>query len=180
MSQHHNRGSHGDAVNEMARKVVEIWEKADCCPYTWQHVASLFDKQVWQTYRSLLREKTLPGKVGTNKRSHKAKKRKKNVTPTRKSSRSNVSELCTSKTNNDDLENSETSDDSDTNKPARVETRSSGSVSLRTIWDLHEGYKTFDIKSEYRVNLKTTKCFDKSFYEDQIDPSKRKLRMLWT
>ena len=176
-SQRHDQGSHVSAVNELATKVIEIWEKADCCPYTRRHVTSLFDKHVWQQYQKLLREKTLPGEVSTKKRSHKATKRKKKVTPTRKSSRLNVSELCTRGTTADELENSEESDESE---PTRVETRSSGGVSLRQIWDLHEGYKTFDIKSDQRVNLKTTKCFDKSFYEDQVEPSKRKLRMLWT
>ena len=59
--------------------------------------------------------------------SHKAKKRKKSVPTTGKSSRLNISELCTGVTTADELENSEESDES---KLMEVETRSSGRVSL--------------------------------------------------
>ena len=86
------------------------------------------------------------------KRSHKAKKRKESITPTRNSSRLNISELCTQFS--DELKNSKASDGGE---HTGVETSSSGGVGLRKIWNLHKGYKTFDIKSDQRVNLKTTK-----------------------
>ena len=64
-------GKHSTIVLELSRKVEDIWNKADCCPYTFKHIADLFDKDIWQRYLYLKREKHLPGEQGGQKRSHK-------------------------------------------------------------------------------------------------------------
>ena len=162
--------------------MIEIWDKADCSAYTRKHVASLFDKQVGSNIKScydkrLSIKKLARKNVCAKQKVKKSAKSAKSVTPTCKSfKRRNVSELCTRVKTADDLEHSEESDESDL---TGLETRSSGGVYLRKS-NLHDGYKTFAIESDQRVNLKTTKCLDKSYYEDQVDSSKRKLRMLWT
>ena len=56
---------------ELAKIVEDVWNKADCCPYTWKHIVTLFEKNVWDKYTFLLREKCLPGDENTTKRSHK-------------------------------------------------------------------------------------------------------------
>ena len=50
--------SHKEAVLLMAKSLHEIWTSADCCPYTRKHIANIFHKQVWETYKYLLREKS--------------------------------------------------------------------------------------------------------------------------
>lgn len=61
-------------VNEMAKQLEEIWEKADCCPFTMKYIARLYDQEIWKPYLHLRREKCLPGSgaesIGS-KRSHK-------------------------------------------------------------------------------------------------------------
>ena len=29
---------HDEVVNELAKHVWRIWEAADCCPFSWQHI----------------------------------------------------------------------------------------------------------------------------------------------
>ena len=50
---------------------MDVWNKVDCCPYKRKHIATLFEKNVWDKYTFLLREKRLPGDENTTKRSHK-------------------------------------------------------------------------------------------------------------
>ena len=54
---------------ELAKIVEDVWNKADCCPYTRKHIVTLFEKNVWDKYTFLLREKRLPGDENTIKRS---------------------------------------------------------------------------------------------------------------
>ena len=49
----------------------DVWNKADCCPYTWKHKVTLFENNVWDKYTFLLREKRLLGDDNTTKRSYK-------------------------------------------------------------------------------------------------------------
>ena len=74
---------------ELAKIVEDVWNKADCCPYTRKHIVTLFEKNVWDKYTFLLREKRLPGDENTTKRSHKKdpSKHKDRGDPTRKSRR---------------------------------------------------------------------------------------------
>ena len=51
--------------------MAEVWNKANCCPYTQKHIVTLFEKNVWDKYSFLLREKRLLGDENTTKRSHK-------------------------------------------------------------------------------------------------------------
>ena len=81
---------HDNVVLDFARKVVKIWEKADCCPVTITNAVEKFEKDIWQIYRYLMRERSLPGvstAAAAEKRSHKAKKPKMSSPPTRRSSR---------------------------------------------------------------------------------------------
>ena len=63
--------THDTIVLELARKVEEVWNNADCCPYTFKYIAKLFDKEIWQKYLFLKRENYLPGSANLGKRSHK-------------------------------------------------------------------------------------------------------------
>ena len=54
---------------ELLKIVQDVWNKADCCPYTRKHIVTLFEKNVWDKYTFLLREKRLPGDENTIKRS---------------------------------------------------------------------------------------------------------------
>ena len=63
--------THMNAVWEMTRLLGDIWTAADCCPYSRKHIVTLFEKQIWDTYKYLLREKCLPGDKTVMKRSHK-------------------------------------------------------------------------------------------------------------
>ena len=47
----------------------DVWNKTDCCPYTRKYIVTLFEKNVWDKYTFLLREKRLPGDENTTKRS---------------------------------------------------------------------------------------------------------------
>ena len=55
---------------ELAKIVEDVWNKADCCLYTWKHIVTLFEKNVWGKYTFLLREKCSLGDENTTKRSH--------------------------------------------------------------------------------------------------------------
>ena len=50
---------------------MDVWNKADCCTYKRKHIVTLFEKNVWDKYTFLLREKCLPGDENTTERSHK-------------------------------------------------------------------------------------------------------------
>ena len=65
----------------------DVWNKADCCHYTRKHIVTLFEKNIWDKYTFLLREKRLPGDENTTKISHKKdpSKHKDRREPTRKS-----------------------------------------------------------------------------------------------
>ena len=39
-----------EVLREIDRKVVKLTEKADFCPFSWQHVVKLFEKEVWSKY----------------------------------------------------------------------------------------------------------------------------------
>ena len=52
---------------ELAKIVEDVWNKADCCPYTRKHIVTLFEKNVWDKYTFLLREKRLPGDENTTR-----------------------------------------------------------------------------------------------------------------
>ena len=64
--------THNSAINNLAKIVEDIWNKADCCPFTQKHISKLFEQEVWKPYLYLQHEKHLPG-GGTAglKRSHK-------------------------------------------------------------------------------------------------------------
>ena len=47
---------------ELAKIVEDVWNKADFCPYTHKHIVTLFEKNVWDKYTFLLREKTFTGR----------------------------------------------------------------------------------------------------------------------
>ena len=67
----------------------------------------------------------------------------------------------------------------DISQPATRKQEMSSAV-LREEWNLLEGNKLFDVKSEYCVKkcVKEGYCFDNTFYEDQ--KMERKLRMMLT
>ena len=67
------KATHHMVVWEMARELTTIWNKADCCPHVIQSIERLFDTEIWKKYNYLMREKTLPGHDGPEKRSHKKK-----------------------------------------------------------------------------------------------------------
>jgi hypothetical protein len=72
---------HDEVVNELAKHVWRIWEAADCCPFSWQHIVKLFEKDVWKPFKSLRREGYIEGRPSTSlckKRSHKKDPSKKN------------------------------------------------------------------------------------------------------
>ena len=64
--------SHQNAVKKMAEQVEKIWCAADCCPFSVKRISELFERDAWNSYQFLLREKYLPGEKNvTQKRSHK-------------------------------------------------------------------------------------------------------------
>ena len=58
-------------VLEMSWKIEDIWNKADCCPFTFKHIAELFERDIWQKYLYLKQEKYLPEEHAVQKRLHK-------------------------------------------------------------------------------------------------------------
>ena len=52
--------THMIAVRKMAEHVEKIWCAADCRPYSVKHICELFERNVWNSYQFLLREKYLP------------------------------------------------------------------------------------------------------------------------
>ena len=181
-----HKHKHDSVVRELAIEVGKIWNDADCCPYSRNHIITLFEKEVWSIYKYVLREKHLPLTSSTTpttsatdsatpakKRSHKkdpSKPSKYGSQPRRKSSRL------------DSTSSSLPSDENVTELPPRVlediplasapsgtvNTRSSVEHSLALEWG-KEGKKLFDVKSERKVIEVVNKglCFDKDFYEDQ-------------
>ena len=74
--------THNEVVAELARKVHKIWEAADCCPAPRQVIARLFQKDIWEQYLFLRREKHLRGQEASTslgKRSHKKDPSKKKL-----------------------------------------------------------------------------------------------------
>ena len=138
------------AVWDLAKIVQDVWDAADCCPYRRKHIVKLFEKNVWNKYTYLLREKHLPGDENTSKRSHKKDptKHKDKGEPTRKSRRIQTSETF------EIPSNEEVSTDNITsvvcNKSTTTTTRSKVSTLLREIWDRF-GKMLFDIKSPAHV-----------------------------
>ena len=165
-----------EVLREMGRKVVKLWEKADCCPFSWQHVVKLFEKEVWSKYSYLKREKKLPGISSTKKRSHRGKKTKKSVSPKRKSARLNASNSATQVSEAEDKSNDEEKKQNKVEIVSKKTHTRSSMTDLRSIWDEIEGKTLFDVKSDKRICKKTALCFDSSFYEDQR--GERKLCML--
>ena len=39
-------GGHDTVVLEMSRKLEDICNKADCCPFTFKHIAELFERDM--------------------------------------------------------------------------------------------------------------------------------------
>ena len=185
-----HKQKHDYVVREMAIEVGKIWNDADCCPYSRNHIITLFEKEVWSVYKYVLREKCLPSSTtatttttttttttpatdsttATKKRSHKkdpSKPSKYGSQPRRKSSR---------------LDSTSSSIPSDDEPPPQVlkenplataasitvNTRSSVEHSVKFEWG-KEGQKLFDVKSDKRVMDAVNKglCFDKDFYDDQ-------------
>ena len=56
-------GKRDTVVLEMSRKTEDIWNKADCCPFTFKHITELFERGIWQKYLCLKREKRSNKKV---------------------------------------------------------------------------------------------------------------------
>ena len=52
--------THNSNINNLA-KITDIWNKADCCPFTQKHISKLFEQKVWKPYLYLRCEKHLPG-----------------------------------------------------------------------------------------------------------------------
>ena len=63
-------GKHDTVVLKMSRKIEDIWNNADFCPFTFKHIAELLERDIWQKYLYLKREKHLPGENAVQ-RSHK-------------------------------------------------------------------------------------------------------------
>ena len=143
---------------ELAKIVEDVWNKADCCPYTRKHIVTLFEKNVWDKYTFLLREKRLPGDENTTKRSHKKdpSKHKDRREPTRKSRR--IQSTAEVPTKNEFSTDNTTS--FDCYKSTMTRSKSS-LVSLRDLWDRF-GKMLFDVKSQTHVHECLTKglCFD--------------------
>lgn len=158
---------HGN-VREMAIEVGKIWNDADCCPYSRNHIITLFEKEVWSVYKYVLREKCLPSTITTTttpttpatdsttpakKRSHKkdpSKPRKYGSQPRRKSSHLDST---SSSLPSDDVNVTELPPQVRPLAAApsvKVNTRSSVEYSLTLEWG-KEGKKLFDVKSERKV-----------------------------
>ena len=157
---------------EPAKIVEDVWNKADCCPYTQKHIATLFEKNVGDKYTFLLREKRLPRDENTTKRSHKkdTSEHKDRGEPTHKSRR--IQSTVDVPTKNGFSTNTASLD---CNKSTIARSKSS-LESLRDLWTRF-GKMLFDVKSQTRVHECSTigLCFDESFYNDQ--PSERKIEM---
>ena len=52
--------SHKSAVYRLAKLCEEIWNKADCCAYWDKTIIKLFESEIWDKYKFLLRELYLP------------------------------------------------------------------------------------------------------------------------
>ena len=39
-------GKHDTVVLEITRKIEDIWNKADCCPFTFKHIAEFFERDI--------------------------------------------------------------------------------------------------------------------------------------
>ena len=39
-------GKHDTVVLEITRKIEDIWNKAGCCPFTFKHIAELFERDI--------------------------------------------------------------------------------------------------------------------------------------
>ena len=200
----HGSNRRDTVISDLTRNVEKIWNDADCCPFTFKHIVKVFNKEIWETYKHLQREKCLPGVEGLGKRSHKkdpakAKKydepqrkssrfdKEKCNQPQRKSSRLDRELPSTSSGIQTQICNTEDKDDEkeetvDSPIPVvSVQTRyaKGKSTTIRDIWEL-EGRKLFDVRNEKRVKKSSKEgfCFDLSFYEDQKE--QRKLRMVLT
>ena len=189
---------HNTIILELSRKVEDIWNKADCSPYTFKHIAKLFDKDIWQRYLYLKREKHLPGEQGAQKRSHHKKNptKVKSPEPVRKSARcttvasrtdasTHISEKLSVVSEKD--KDSEASEDvgnqlSNFQEVPQPVTRKQqiDTVALCSVWNSSDGSQLFDVKSDYRAKkcVKEGYCFGNTFYEDQ--KMDQKLRMMLT
>ena len=167
--------NHEAVVRELAKEVQKIWNDADCCPFAWSHIMNIFEKDVWQVYKHLQREKHLPGSNPTTKRSHKkdpSKPSKYASQPRRKSSRIECEGDPQQHTSDPKLEENQ-----NVVEHGKIDTRKSSEISLKSLWE-EEGNKLFDVKSEKKVvqYIKKGLCFDSDFYEDQ--KQERKYRMV--
>ena len=155
--------THQQTVGELAKTVEGIWNKADCCPYSRKHIVTLFEKNVWDKYYFLMREKHLPGDENIIKRSHKKdpSKHKDRGEPTRKSRR--IQSTIPSPTVQEFKSNDTGTPDTSTMTRSKISLSS-----LRDMWDRY-GKMLFDVKSQNRVDECSTKglYFDESFYNDQ-------------
>ena len=181
------RESHGTVVRRLATIAKDIWNKADCCPFSRNTIFSTFEKTVWRRYQNLKKEKQFPEESGV-KRSHKQDPSKISIQkkPTRRSKR-----LCPAGEEIGEIEDDGSLNDAVVVDEGRQEyemennekiTQSQRTMrsTLRLKWDEKEGGKLFDIKCQNRVIecSKTGQCFDESFYQDQR--TSRSLQMLLT
>ena len=126
--------SHKEAVSLMAKCIHEIWTAADCCPFSQKYITTLFQSQVWDTYKYTQREKCLPGDTVSAKRSHKKdpSKTKEIVEPVRKSQRRNTPLSSPTRSSAVKSPSVETVKHTPPNKV----TRATATTSLREKWDL--------------------------------------------
>ena len=126
----------------------DVWNKADCCPYTQKHIVTLFEKNAGDKYTFII------------KRSHKkdTSKHKDRGEPTHKSRR--IQSTVDVPTKNGFSTNTASLD---CNKSTIARSKSS-LESLRDLWT-RLGKMLFDVKSQTRVHECSTKglCFDESF-----------------
>ena len=54
-----DRMNHDFAVSQLTKAVENIWNNADCCPFSEKHIGKLFEQTIWEPYIYLRREKHL-------------------------------------------------------------------------------------------------------------------------
>ena len=155
-------------IREMAKQVVEIWEKADCCPHSVLRVTQIFE-QLQQQYTKYLKKSS----ASVNSKHRKRPSTSPPPQPTRKSSRQ-CSPLATQSPNLIQATTPPADSSMKQSTPSPVTPKSTRSkpdnhFTIRKQWDADFGSKLFDILYRDRIIdvVKRGGAFDNHFYDDQ-------------
>lgn len=163
------KGDKNSHVREMARLVVDMWEKADCCPHSILRVTQLFE-QLQQSYLKYLIKSAPNG--GKNKH----RKRPSTSPPPQPSSKSSRQSSPLASLSPSNIIKTSTPPTkpvipttSPLNTPKSTRSNPDHHILIRKQWDAEYGSELFDILHRDRIMeiVKRGGAFDNQFYEDQ-------------